>query len=84
MSMLTVSKDDHKNEDCIVVAVLTHGKGKGKLYAYDDFYRADMLWSSFTGDMCPSLAGKPKLFIVQVSVQSVRVFLGKSPVKEVD
>jgi caspase-like apoptosis-related cysteine protease len=82
--MLTVSKDDHKNEDCIVVAVLTHGKGKGKLYAYDDFYRADMLWSSFTGDMCPSLAGKPKLFIVQVSVQSVRVFLGKSPVKEVD
>lgn len=60
-----VSKLDHKNEDCIVVAVLTHGKGKGKLYAYDDFYRADTLWSSFTGDVCPSLAGKPKLFIVQ-------------------
>lgn len=60
-----ISKDDHKNEDCIVVAVLTHGKGKGKLYAYDDFYRADTLWSSFTGDVCPSLGGKPKLFIVQ-------------------
>lgn len=84
MSIFTVSKDDHKNEDCIVVAVFTHGKGKGKLYAYDDFYKADTLWSSFTGDVCPSLAGKPKLFIVQVSVQSVRVFLVKCPVKEID
>jgi hypothetical protein len=77
MSMLAVSKLDHKNEDCIVVALITHGRGKGKLYAFDDFYKADMLWSSFTGDVCPSLAGKPKLFIVQVSVQSVRLFLGK-------
>jgi caspase-like apoptosis-related cysteine protease len=73
MSVLAVSKEDHKNEDCIVVAVLTHGFGKSKLYAYDDYYRTDMLWSSFTGDVCPSLAGKPKLFIVQVSVQSMRL-----------
>jgi caspase-like apoptosis-related cysteine protease len=68
MPVLAVSKDDHKNEDCIVVAVLTHGEGKNKLYAYDDVYKSDMLWSSFTGDVCPSLAGKPKIFIVQVSV----------------
>jgi hypothetical protein len=45
-----ISKLDHKNEECIVVAVLSHGGAKGKLYAYDDFYKADTLWSSFTGD----------------------------------
>jgi hypothetical protein len=69
LSALTVSKDDHRNEDCIVVAVLTHGRGKGKLYAYDDYYKVDTLWSSFTADMCKSLAGRPKIFIVQVSVK---------------
>jgi hypothetical protein len=74
MYVFAVSKDDHRNEDCIVVAVLTHGKEKGKLYAYDDLYRSDVLWSNFTGDVCPSLAGKPKIFILQVSVQNVRLF----------
>lgn len=57
-----------------MVAVLTHGKGKGKLFAYDDFYKVDMLWSSFTADVCPSLGGRPKIFIVQVSVKSERFF----------
>lgn len=52
-----------------MVTVLTHGRGKGKLYAYDDYYKVDTLWSSFTADMCKSLAGRPKIFIVQVSVK---------------
>ncbi|XP_021913521.1 caspase-1-like isoform X2 [Zootermopsis nevadensis] len=60
-----ISQLDHRNEDCIVVAVLTHGRGKGKLYAYDELYKVDLLWSSFTADVCPSLGGRPKIFIVQ-------------------
>jgi caspase-like apoptosis-related cysteine protease len=71
--LLAVSKADHRNEDCLVVAVLTHGEGKNSLYAYDWAYRTDTLWSSFTADICPQLAGKPIIFIIQVSVQNARV-----------
>jgi caspase-like apoptosis-related cysteine protease len=71
--LLAVSEAGHKNEDCLVVVVLTHGVGKNKLYAYDCAYQTDILWSSFTADVCPGLAGKPKIFIIGVSVKSARV-----------
>ncbi|GFG30347.1 hypothetical protein Cfor_10063 [Coptotermes formosanus] len=60
-----IAKADHKNEDCLVIAVLTHGEGKSNLYAHDCAYKTDTLWSSFTADVCPELAGKPKIFIIQ-------------------
>ena len=72
-TLLSVSKDDHKNEDCLVVAVLTHGHGRKHLYAHDGYYETNILFSSFTADACPELAGKPKIFIIQVSVKSVRL-----------
>jgi caspase-like apoptosis-related cysteine protease len=72
-TLLVVSKADHKNEDCLVVAVLTHGYGKRHLYAYDYYYETNILFSSFTADACPELAGKPKIFIIQVSVKSARL-----------
>jgi caspase-like apoptosis-related cysteine protease len=72
-TLLAVAKADHKNEDCLVIAVLTHGEGKSNLYAHDCAYKTDTLWSSFTADVCPELAGKPKIFIIQVSVKSARV-----------
>ena len=59
------SKKDHSDADCIFVAVLTHG-GVDTLWAYDQQYRPNMLWSHFTADKCPSLARKPKLFFIQV------------------
>ena len=82
--LLAVSKADHKNEDCLVVVVLTHGGAKKKqnkrqrnknniLYAHDCAYQADMLWSRFTANVCPKLAGKPKIFIIQVSIKGTRV-----------
>ncbi|KAK5640432.1 hypothetical protein RI129_011243 [Pyrocoelia pectoralis] len=43
---------------------MTHGDC-GKIYARDHQYPPDFLWKSFSGDNCPSLAGKPKLFFVQ-------------------
>ena len=45
--------------------VLTHGE-KGFLYAYDGSYKLDYLCRYFTANMCPDLAGKPKIFLIQV------------------
>ncbi|KAK0081988.1 hypothetical protein PV325_011270 [Microctonus aethiopoides] len=55
---------DHSNHDCLIVSVLSHGE-LGILYAHDTPYKADTIWSHFTADKCPSLAGKPKLFFIQ-------------------
>ena len=52
--------------DCVLVAVLSHGE-MGILYASDQPYKPDRLWGHFNAEKCPSLAGKPKLFFVQVS-----------------
>ena len=60
------SMEDHSEADCIFVAVLSHGE-LGTLYASDQMYKPDRIWSHFTADKCPSLAGKPKLFFIQVS-----------------
>ena len=68
------SKKDHSDADCIFVAVLTHG-GVDTLWAYDQQYRPNMLWSHFTADKCPSLARKPKLFFIQVIRLRLKTFL---------
>jgi hypothetical protein len=49
-----------------VIVVMSHGDN-GKLYAKDREYSTAMLWKYFNAKSCPSLAGKPKLFFVQVS-----------------
>ncbi|XP_060832440.1 caspase-like isoform X2 [Bombus pascuorum] len=56
--------EDHTDADCLVVAAMSHGES-GVLYAADNVYPVDMLWSPFLGNRCPSLAGKPKLFFIQ-------------------
>ena len=57
---------NHKDSDCILVVVLTRGKD-GLLYASDHPYRPEVIWEQFTGDQCPLLAGKPKVFFIQAS-----------------
>ncbi|XP_034353039.1 caspase-8 isoform X2 [Arvicanthis niloticus] len=56
---------DHKNKDCFICCVLSHGD-KGIIYGTDGkeacIYE---LTSYFTGSKCPSLAGKPKIFFIQ-------------------
>ncbi|XP_055592854.1 caspase-like [Uranotaenia lowii] len=59
-----VSKEDHTDNDCLVVVVMTHGE-QGVLYASDSKYNVDSLWKNFVGDACPSLIGKPKLIFIQ-------------------
>lgn len=58
------SKEDHSENDCLVVALMSHGD-KGILYAMDQTYPVDLLWENFLGDKCPTLIGKPKLFFIQ-------------------
>jgi len=65
----TISKlaaQDHSDADCIAVIVLTHGEN-GLLTPRDShiMYNVDLLWTPFTADKCPTLAGKPKLFFIQ-------------------
>lgn len=56
--------EDHSEADCIWVFVLSHGE-LGILYASDQPYKPDRLWSHFSADKCRTLAGKPKLFFIQ-------------------
>ncbi|GAB1284999.1 Caspase-8 [Apodemus speciosus] len=56
---------DHKNKDCFICCILSHGD-RGVVYGTDgreaSIYE---LTSYFTGSKCPSLAGKPKIFFIQ-------------------
>ncbi|NXE36355.1 CASP8 protein, partial [Ptilorrhoa leucosticta] len=59
------SKKDHRNMDCFVCFILSHGE-KDKIKGVDDVcVNIEDLISCFTGTNCPSLAGKPKVFIIQ-------------------
>ncbi|NXX17085.1 CASP8 protein, partial [Podargus strigoides] len=58
-------RKDHKDRDCFVCCVLSHGK-KGIIYGVDgQEVPIQELTTSFTGQNCHSLAGKPKVFFVQ-------------------
>ena len=63
--------EDHSDADCILIAVLSHGE-LGILYASDHAYKPDKLWAPFNSEACPSLAGKPKLFFIQVSNNNLK------------
>ncbi|NWH84748.1 CASP8 protein, partial [Aegithalos caudatus] len=65
------SKKNHRNMDCFVCFIFSHGE-KGKIKGVDDnCINIDDLVSCFTGTNCPSLAGKPKVFIIQACQGSV-------------
>lgn len=70
---LSVANEDHSECDCVMVVVLSHGEN-GLIYTYDSVYHSDELWFPFTSDKCPSLAGKPKLFFIQVTIVIVIIF----------
>lgn len=63
-----VSRENHSENDCLAVVLLTHGINSSFVYARDNPYSVEFLWNSFTPDKCPTLAGKPKLFFLQVIV----------------
>ncbi|NXB78290.1 CASP8 protein, partial [Donacobius atricapilla] len=83
------SKKDHRNMDCFICFIFSHGE-KDKIKGVDDeCVNIDDLVSCFTGTNCPSLAGKPKVFFIQacqgsLGHPSVRVESDSSGHLEVD
>lgn len=59
-------QDDLKDCDCLLVIIMTHGFLNDQLYAKNTHYHPDFLKMHFTTNQCQLLAGKPKLFIIQV------------------
>uniref|UniRef100_A0A8V5G731 Uncharacterized protein n=1 Tax=Melopsittacus undulatus TaxID=13146 RepID=A0A8V5G731_MELUD len=60
------SEKDHSNMDCFACFIFSHGE-KDKIKGVDDqFVNIKDLVACFSGSNCPSLAGKPKLFFIQV------------------
>ena len=60
-----LQQQDHSKLDCLVVAVLSHGLN-GQIYGTDDeVLSVNEIMDHFCGTRCPSLAGKPKVFILQ-------------------
>ncbi|NXY29069.1 CASP8 protein, partial [Pomatorhinus ruficollis] len=56
---------DHKDKDCFVCCILSHGK-KGIVYGVDgQEVPIRELTTVFTAQNCNSLAGKPKVFFIQ-------------------
>lgn len=56
---------DHSECDMLVVMFMSHGE-QDVLWGRDTHFKPDILFDSFQADQCKSLAGKPKLFFVQV------------------
>nr|AYK02335.1 caspase-3 [Haliotis diversicolor] len=59
-----VSRDIHKDTDCFVCVILTHGE-EDMVHGTDGPVEVTKLLAPFKGDRCPALAGKPKLFFIQ-------------------
>lgn len=58
--------EDHSDFDAFVCCILAHGRSGGRLVGSDgDSFTMSEVTSPFTSRRCPSLAGKPKLFLVQ-------------------
>ncbi|XP_060565236.1 uncharacterized protein LOC132724398 [Ruditapes philippinarum] len=55
----------HVSGDCAVVCILSHGE-EGYIFGADGKkFELDAVFSLFDNTCCPSLRGKPKLFIIQ-------------------
>nr|XP_033801302.1 caspase-8-like [Geotrypetes seraphini] len=64
-TILKYSTESHQASDCFVCCILSHG-AKGIIYGTDgQEVPIQRLTASFSGRNCPSLAGKPKIFIIQ-------------------
>lgn len=61
---LPVSRLNHSKNDCLLVVVMTHGDEK-TISCYDADYSIEKLIKPFTDRFCPSLRGKPRIFLIQ-------------------
>ena len=56
---------DHKDHGAFIVCTLSHGDHTGVSGACGQTIPIDSMTSLFRADSCPTLAGKPKIFIYQ-------------------
>jgi caspase-like apoptosis-related cysteine protease len=59
-----VANELHDLNQCLFVAFSTHGGEDGVLLSKDKEYELDEIIDKFTAENCPSLKGKPKIFVV--------------------
>ncbi|KAK0059062.1 caspase-3, partial [Biomphalaria pfeifferi] len=59
-----VASDDHSSSSSFLCVILTHGE-EGYVFGTDNRVSLDDLVAPFKGDKCLSLAGKPKIFLIQ-------------------
>ncbi len=76
--LISAARKDYTDSDCFLFILSTHGRFEGTLKPgavpaiYDVVEATDrqlplpMLLDNFKASRCPSLAGKPKLFFIQV------------------
>lgn len=63
--MKNIQEQDHSHLSGLVVAILSHGVN-GQVYGTDgNLLKVELLTNYFNGRWCPSLVGKPKIFILQ-------------------
>ncbi|XP_036068295.1 caspase-6-like isoform X1 [Oryzias melastigma] len=58
------AEEDHSDADCFLLVFLSHGKDNC-VYTNDGMINIQDIIHAFRGDNCPSLVGKPKIFIFQ-------------------
>ncbi|XP_015750874.1 PREDICTED: caspase-3-like [Acropora digitifera] len=59
------SARDFTNYDCFVCVILSHGEKDGICGTDDEVITLEAITSLFRRDPCPSLQGKPKIFLIQ-------------------
>ncbi|KAJ7331227.1 Caspase-7 [Desmophyllum pertusum] len=66
LKLLTeTAEKDYSKFDCFVCVILSHGS-KDCIYGTDDkVIKVEAITSLFRRDQCPSLEGKPKIFLIQ-------------------
>ena len=62
---ILVSRQNHSDNDCLLITIMTHGERDGKIQASDETFLVQDLYFPFIGHSCESLIGKPKLFFIQ-------------------
>ncbi|KAG8454058.1 hypothetical protein GDO86_000625 [Hymenochirus boettgeri] len=66
------STQDHSDADCFLCVFLSHGEDN-HVYSYDSKIDIQTLTDPFKGDKCKSLIGKPKIFIIQAIILTVKL-----------
>ena len=65
--LLLAAAEDYRNRDCLFVAILSHGDD-GHIYGVDRPITYDELMEPLKSSKAKTLIGKPKLFVIQVSM----------------